>query len=214
MKAGPVQMAKEKAFMTQSYYLLENFIPLLDSKKQKMKRAYCFLIFLIALAGCDQIRDAATVIIKTHFETTIPVIVTSQGLQAFSFDAAGVPVNFSITQDLFLEDNFDITPYLAKIKRIDMSKIGVTVTGLTSGQTINTVSIDVEGVGNIITKTGISMTNNTFTPLIASSLFDKVAAKLLEDRKVTVTVSGAVSEPMSFNVGVNIDADVVAYLLN
>ena len=177
-------------------------------------RLFYLLTFLIIMSGCDQIKNAATVTIKTHFETTIPVTVTSQGLQTFSFGAAGVPVNFSITQDLFLEDNFDITQYLAKIKRINLNEIVITVTGLTAGQTINTVSLDIAGIGNIITKTGISMTNNTFTPVIAPSLFDKVAARLLADRKVTVTVSGTVSEPMTFNVGVDIDADVVAYLLN
>ncbi len=80
-------------------------------------------------------------------------------------------------------------------------------------QTINSVSLDVTGVGNIFTQTNITMSNNSFTPVIAAGKLDQVASKLTSDKKITLTVSGNVSGPMTFTIGCNFDATVIAAAL-
>jgi hypothetical protein len=176
-------------------------------------KLFCFLAFLFVFAGCDKIKDLATVPISTELTIDIPVVVLAQGKK--SIDQVGVvnSIVFTKTQDLTLASNVDIEPYIAKIKEIGLNSLVVTITGLVEGQTINSVSLDVAGVGNIFTQTNITMSNNIFTPVIEAATFDNVAAKLTADKKITLTVSGSASGAMSFTVGLNFDTIVTAYLL-
>jgi len=175
-------------------------------------KLFFVMALLLAFVGCDKIKDAATITINTQLKADIPVSITALGVKS---DMIGVdaPISFSKTYDLNLDGNVDIAPYIAKIKTINLNELVITVSGLSTGQTINSVSLDVAGIGNIMTKTNISMTNNTFTPTLAAGILDQVAAKLLAERKITFTVSGNVSGPMSFTVGLNFDTRVVAFLL-
>lgn len=176
-------------------------------------KIFFLLAGLVLFAGCDAIKDAATVSFTTEIKTDIPVVITGLGVKSPDAFVANAPIAFSETQELNIADNQDIEPYLSKIKEIDINSIVVTVSGLTEGQSINSVSLDVAGIGNVITQTGITMTNNTFTPSVSEAVLDKVTEKLKSERKITVTVAGNVSGPMSFTVGLNMDAKVIAYLI-
>lgn len=179
-----------------------------------MKTKILFILAsLAAITGCELIQDAATVSIPTRFKTEIPIVISSYGVKSSETISANAPISFTETQDLYIADNMDVEPYLEKIKTIKLNEVVVTVKGLKEGQAINSISLDVAGVGNIITKTGITMANNTFTPVIPATVFEQVAQKLKDERKIRITVSGNVSEPLSITVGLDIDADVVAYLL-
>jgi len=169
-----------------------------------------FFALIVVFAGCDKIKDSATIPISTELKANIPVVVLTQSKN--SFNKAGAIV-FNKTHELTLASNVDIEPYLSRIKEVGLNSLVVTITGLSAGQTINTVSLDVTGVGNIFTQTNITMSNNIFTPVIAETTLDLVAAKLTADRKITLTVSVTASETMSFTVGLNFDAIVIAYLL-
>jgi len=182
-----------------------------------MKKIKTIIVFflLVSLAGCDKIRELATLTITTRLETEIPIVVTEFGVNSpEKLNASDAPVQFSVTEVLKIEENFDLEPYIKKIKNIDLDKLELTVSGLTQGQSINSVSLDILGIGNIVTITNITMVNNKFSPDIPDSLFDRVASKLLSDKQVTVTVSGNTSSPISITLEVGIDAKVVAYILN
>jgi hypothetical protein len=62
-------------------------------------------------------------------------------------------------------------------------------------------------------QSNITMTNNSFIPEISAAKLDEVAAKLYSDKKITLTLSGNVSGPMTFTVMLNFDADIVAKVL-
>ncbi len=170
----------------------------------------CFFALTVVFVGCNKIKDSATIPISTELKANIPVVVLTQSKN--SFNKAGEIV-FNKTQDLTLASNADIEPYLSRIKEVGLNSLVVTITGLSAGQTINSVSLDVTGVGNIFTQTNITMSNNIFTPVIAETTLDLVAAKLTDDMKITLTVSGTASGAMSFMVGLNFDAIIIAYLL-
>jgi hypothetical protein len=173
----------------------------------KTKMIY-FLASVALFTGCDKLKDANTIDISTDLTANIPVVAAAKksGLELNA-------VSFTKTQDLSLASNAEIEPYLSKIKEINLNSLLVTVTGLTSGQTINSVSLDVAGVGNIFTQTNITMSNNSFTPVIASGVLSQVAAKLTSDKKITLTVSGNVSGPMTFTVSLNFDTVLTAKVL-
>ena len=175
-------------------------------------RVILFLSLILVLAGCDLLKKASEVTITTELTAAVPIEVVA-GKK--SVDLTGVlnAIVFTKTQDLTLASNADIEPYLAKIKEINLNSLVVTITGLGTGQTINSVSLEVTGVGNIFTQTNITMTNNSFTPVIATGKLDQVATKLSSDKKITLTVSGNVSGAMTFTVSLNFDTDVVANVL-
>lgn len=181
-----------------------------------MNKKALFTIILsstLMISGCEKIKELMTFTIKTQFETEFPVVVTEFGVKSSEGTSEGAPIQFNVTETIRIEDNFDLEPYINKIKKINLDTLVVTVTGLTQGQIINTVSLDVEGIGNIITLNNISMTNNKFTPDIAQTKFDSVASKLLNDKQITATVSGNTSGPLSVTLGISIDARVITYII-
>jgi hypothetical protein len=174
-----------------------------------------FLLFAVipVFAACELLEDAATITISTELKADIPVAIVSSGAKSGD-QAGGVnAIDFSKSQDLMLSANDDIEPYLDKIKEVNLNSLVVTISGLGEGQTINSVALDVTGVGNIFTQTNITMTSNSFTPAIAEGILDQVGAKLFSDKKITLTLSGNASGPMTFTVGLNFDTDIVANVL-
>jgi hypothetical protein len=178
----------------------------------KTRMVYLFAFFPL-FAACSLIEDASTVTISTDLKADIPVVVLASGSKSADQSGATNAIVFTKSQDLTLSGNSDIEPYLDKIKEINLNSLVVTITGLTDGQTINSIALDVTGVGNIFTQTNITMTNNSFTPTITAAALDQVAAKLFSDKKITLTVSGNASVPMTFNVGLNFDTDIIANVL-
>jgi hypothetical protein len=176
----------------------------------KTRLIYFFALVLV-FTGCDLIKKASTISISTNLTSDIPVVVgpTKSADMAGSVNA----VSFSKSQDLTLASNSDVEPYLAKIKGISLNSLAITFNGLSAGQTINSIGLDVTGVGNILTLTNVTMTNNTFTPTITAGLLDQIAAKLLSDKKITITVSGNTSGAMTFTVSLNFDAKISAEVL-
>jgi len=122
-------------------------------------------------------------------------------------------LTFSETEVLSLADNSDLQEHLSKIDEINLSNLVITVSGLTAGQTINSLSLDAAGVGNVLTVTNITMSNNSFTPEVSATVLNQMGDKLLTDEVLTLTVSGEASGPMTFTVSCNMDARVVVATL-
>jgi len=178
-----------------------------------MKTKMTLLIATVLLfAGCDWIKDLGEVTFSTDLALDIPVVVT--GTKSVDLTAAVPAADFSASMDLELADNEDVEPYLQKIREINLKSLVVTVYGLGAGQTINTISLDVAGVGTICTQANITSVNNTFTPVIDEAKLDQAGAKLKSEKKITVTVSGNASGPMTFTVGLVFDAEIVAGALD
>jgi len=161
-----------------------------------------FALLMAIFPGCDLLQKATEVNIDTTLESNIPLVVAgTKSTQA---------VSFSKSQDLSLSSNTDIEPYLKLIKDINLNSLMVTVNGLTEGQTINSLSLDVTGVGNVFTQTNITMSNNSFTPSVSASVLEQVATKLQGDKTITLTISGNASGAMSVTVSLSFDTTVVA----
>jgi hypothetical protein len=177
----------------------------------KTKVIYFFSAISL-LAGCSLIKDANTIDISTDLTADVPVVVTGIKKSAETTGSVAA-ISFTKTQDLSLSSNTDIEPYLSHIKAINLNNLVVTVNGLSSGQTINSVSLDVAGVGNVFTQNNITMSNNSFTPTIGAGVLDKVAAKFTSDKMITLTISGNVSGAMTFTVKLNFETVLTAKVL-
>jgi hypothetical protein len=171
-------------------------------------RLTLLLASLLMLGGCDKVGEIT-------ISTDLSVEMFVQAIPPKSADlASGVNgYSFSKSEDLLLADNSDIEPYLDKIREIDLKSLTVTVY-VYEGVTINSISLDVQGVGTLCTKTNITSSNNSFTPDVDVSKMEAAATKLKADRKITITVSGDVSVPNSFTVEVVFDTDVTAGVLD
>jgi hypothetical protein len=170
------------------------------------------LATVLLFAGCDLFKDAAEVDFSTDLTANIPVVIT--GGKSANADAEVLAVPFSKSYELKLADNQDVSPYIDKIRKIDLKSLEGYVTGLVTGQTINTMSLDVTGVGTITTVTNITPVNNTFYPVVEPDDLDAVGALLKKDRKVTLVIHGNASGPMTFTVTCIFDATITAGALD
>lgn len=170
------------------------------------------LTTLILLGGCSLIKDAAEVTISAQLSTTIPVTVT--GTKSHEITAEVNALSFSKSQVLYLKDNTELEPYLEKIRGIDLKSILVDIYGLTEGQVISTLSLDVDGVGKIATITNITSMNIAYTPQIDQAKLVQAGKKLKDDLKITLIVYGDANVPMSFNINLLFPVDVTAGALD
>jgi len=155
---------------------------------------------LLLIAGCEKIKDATTIKVDTSFDVDFPV--TAAEVKTIQAGA------FNVTESITLADNADLEAYLSKIDDITLSNLEITVNGLSEGQVINTVSLDAGGLGNVLTLTNISSSNNSFTPEVSSTLLNQMGDKLRDEGTLTLTVSGSTSGAMTFVISCNIDARV------
>jgi hypothetical protein len=173
----------------------------------KTKLALLLAAFLL-LPGCDWLKKQVDITIDTDLTLDIPVTVS--GTKSADLTADIAAWNFSQTAVLDLSDNPDIADYVDQIKKVDLNSLVITVNGLLPGQTVNTMSLIVNGVGTICTQTNITYDSNSFTPAVEQSKLDQVANKLKTDKAITCTVDGVVSGPMSFGVHLSFDASIIA----
>ncbi len=164
-------------------------------------KLFLFVLALAALSGCNKLKEAASIDVNTTLQTSIPVTVA--GTKALNQAAIA---SFTKTQDLSLADNTDISSYLSKINSVDLSNIVISISGLTAGQTINTITLDVAGVGTVCTQSNITSSNNQFTPTVSAATLSQLGAKLKADKKLTFTVSGNTSGTMAFVVSCGMSA--------
>ena len=170
------------------------------------------LAAVMLLTGCDLFKDAAEITISTNLTADIPVIVAPGKSADLISDVNAV--NFSGTATLSLADNPDIEDYLEKIREVNLKSVVITVNGLTSGQTINTVTVAVTGSGELGTQTNITSASNSFTPEVNATVYSKAEAALLANNEITVTATGNASGAMTFTVHLNFTTDVVAGALD
>lgn len=171
-----------------------------------------FFFLLTLLSGCSLFEKANSIDISTDLQADVPVVV-SPPVKSAETTGSVAAISFTKTQELSLSSNADIEPYLSHIKAINLNNLVVTVTGLNADQTINSVSLDVVGVGNVFTQNNITMSNNSFTPTIGAGVLDNVAAKLTNDKMITLTVSGSASGTMTFTVKLNFETVLTAKVL-
>lgn len=160
---------------------------------------------MVLISGCEKIKDATSVKVDTSFEVDFPVTVVPEKSTA--------TLTFSATEVISLADNADLEEYLSKIDEIDINNLVITVSGLTDGQSINSLSLNASGIGNVLTLTGITMSNNSFTPDVSADILNQMGDKLRDEESLTLTVSGETSGPMTFMVSCNMDARVVVATL-
>jgi hypothetical protein len=167
---------------------------------------------LLLLAACQLIKDAAEVTFST--ELTSLMLVTVTGTKSAEVSSEINALNFSKSQVLSLDENTDIEPYVDKLREIEITSVSVEINGLTEGQVINTLSLDVVGVGNIATITNITPLNIEYTPTIDQAKLAEAGNKLKNDKNITLLVYGDANVPMSFNINMLFPVDVVAGALD
>lgn len=172
----------------------------------------CFLVPLFLLAGCGLIEKAAEVTISTQLTSNMLIVVL--GEKSAEISAELNAIGFSQSKDLPL-DNPDIKPYLSKIKKTDIITVLVDIYGLTEGQIVKDLALDVEGVGTIATIEGeVTSMSIAYTPVIDFNKLDQASTKLKKDKKITLVVHGTANVPLSFNIQMLFPVDVVAGALD
>lgn len=180
--------------------------------KSQMKNLRVFFILaslVLLLGSCDKIKDLLTITIPTTIEGEIPLRATKSS----SNITKALVVNFSRSQGISVADNPELVRYVNKIKDIDIESIQIQFKGLTSGQVIDFITIDIEGVGNIATLQNITA-NSLHSPNISKELLNSVSQKLLKNLIITVNVSGRANSEINAAAVLKMKAEIKAQALN
>lgn len=183
----------------------------INPKFAAMKKLLFLFIIPALLLSCDKLDDANTIDFDTSIAMNMQVAVAdANSLQLKS--VADYPFSESAYASLY--DDPDLYDYLDKIKSIDVENVVVTFYGIEPGMEIASITLSVEGVGELSTLNNITSSNTTHTPSISSSVLTKVANKLVDEWEIIATVAGTTTTaPMWFNVYVTYDLHVEAEAL-
>jgi len=175
-------------------------------------KAVILIAILVTLGGCDWIRSLGEVELETDLMVNVPV--ASVGKKSAETGTAMQEVSFTGSALLSLEENDDISPYLEKLREIDLKTVTVTINGLGPGQTISSISLSVNGVGTICTHANITSATGPFVPQIDAAKLQDAGDKLIDDLSITITVSGTATTPIANIVNIIFDAKVTAGALD
>ncbi len=167
-----------------------------------------FILTPVLFASCNKIKEAAYVNINTTLSVEIPVEVDTTTTEDKS---ALVSYAFSQSLTESLEENDKVKDYLDLLKKIEVIDVNIKFRGLVGDQMIQSVVIELEGVGTLATFTNINPSNMEFTPDINSSVLVQISNQLYHTRELTVTVSGITNKvPMNFVVATYFNLDIEA----
>ncbi|WP_346857125.1 hypothetical protein [uncultured Draconibacterium sp.] len=169
-----------------------------------MKRFMSLLLLVpLLLFSCDKIEDANTIDFDTNMDMYIDVGV--EGNTAVLVKSAA-DYTFSESGYASLYDNSDLWDYLDHIKSIEVDNLEIMFYGLESGAQINSITLSVSGVGDIVTLQNITSANSTQHPTISSSVLTQLANHLINNLEITATVSGTTDTgPMWFGINISYD---------
>lgn len=168
---------------------------------------------ILIIGSCDKIKELLTVSISTTIEGNIPLhgnIPLNSKLDITKASA----VNYDIKHDISIADNEDLKPYLKKIKEIDINSVQIKFNGLQTDQIIDFISIDVIGVGTLISLTNVTMSNSSFSPNVSNELLKSVSDKLLNNNSITINLKGGANSAINANVEIKMNAKVKAQALD
>lgn len=178
-----------------------------------MKTKMTFLLAtLLLLAGCGLLKDAAEVTITAQLSSLMQVTVTGEKSAELTSGINALP--FSKEQVLRLRDNTELEPYLEKIREVDIQSVLVDIYGLTEGQVVSPLSLDVKGVGTIATITEVTSMNIAYAPEINQENLVLAGKALKKDKMITLVVHGEANKPLSFNINMMFPVEVVAGALD
>ena len=185
-----------------------------------MKHTLLFLsISMLVLASCSKIKEAITVPVTTTLNVDVPISVSAVKSLNLN-DKAGTIYTFSSDKVLEVAANVDMSSYINKIKSVDITGATITIQGLTGTSEILTLDLSVSGVsGPVFSKTNITASsNNPFSPDITPTVqaqLNLVEAKLVADRKITITVSGtANAAPLTLTAKLAFNTKFICMPLN
>lgn len=175
----------------------------------KTKTIFTLLISMF-LFGCDKIEESR------QFETSLSVsqIINVDGNAAKikSKDLNDAVYSFSSSKELNLADNPDVGEFVEKVKWISVNSAKVNITGILSGQTIQTISVKIDG-NEIYTASDID-TSGSLVPDISSEELNVLASILAEKKKATISVSGTTDNAdLSFTIEHVFEITIQAKLL-
>ncbi len=182
-------------------------------KKLNIGLLLLFASLILIVGSCDKIKELLTVSISTTIEGNIPLHGYIPFGSSLDITKASV-VNFDNSYDISIADNEDLNPYLKKIKEIQIKSVQIKFVGLEEGQIIDFISLNVIGVGSIVSLTNVTMSNNLFSPTVSNELLKSVSDIFLNSNKITVNLKGGANSAIQATVELKMDAKIKAQAID
>lgn len=180
-----------------------------------------FLLAIMVLAtfsSCDEIDKLTEFDVKQEFVSTLDVVVPAKTAKQSKSNAVEA-VDWSQTATINLAENKEISDNINLIDRVALNGLKYEIVNYTNGTANASISNTTVNFGGII----ISIPNanlktaddaNTIFTISDTEKLAAIATKLKNDKSITITASGTVSEqPVNFGIKIYLDTTVTIDVL-
>ena len=171
-----------------------------------------FILFAIVIGftSCDKVKDLKT---KDFYDIELSkkTLVTVNTVKTASLKMEET-FPFSETINLDFADISEIKEYLNKLEAVDVTSVNCTITELTGGE-VRSLNVSVPDLDFDFDIPTVSLNQPLFVNFTTEQL-DAIANTLLLNKKLQITITGAVTEqPVSFNIETTALVDVEVEIL-
>jgi len=119
---------------------------------------------------------------------------------------------FSSTSILNIEDEQEVKKNIDRIKKLNITQIDCTLTGIPEGETITEMNIKVEEANLLFSLSNLTQ-NHKFTLPVQAEFLNALSSYLLTNKKTSITVSGnSTYAPMTLGVKLEYISKITASL--
>jgi hypothetical protein len=119
---------------------------------------------------------------------------------------------FSDSKKLSIKDDAEVEKHINKIKKLKVTQVDCTLTGIPAGQSITEFNVKVDELNMTVTMNNL-VENSTFSLPVTDALLDALSDYLKENHETNITVYGTSSyAPMKLGVKLTFYSNVSAGL--
>jgi len=156
------------------------------------------ILFLVS--SCD---DLLTADFDATFTTNMNIDVAETKADGYSF---------SDTKVLSIKEDAEVEKHINKIKKLKVTQVDCTLTGIPAGQSITELNVKVDELNLTVTVNNL-VENTTFSLPVTDALLDALSDYLKTNHQSTITVFGTSSyAPMTLGVKLTFHSRVSAGL--
>lgn len=177
-----------------------------------MKIKFTLVLFALVLftMSCE---DDLTVNIDTNFVTDIVAESVEEPIVGIATKSASM-CKFQGNNSIALKDADDVKAYIDRIKSIKITGVECEITGITSGEKIESLTIAIDSTSFNQQFLDISADNSSFIINVDDAILSNVETYFNKSQMLKIKVSGTTTKaPMSLNVRVRFITKVKAGIL-
>lgn len=184
--------------------------------KSKLNLFLLAITIVTVFTACDEIDKLSEFDVNQEFVSTLDVVVPESAAKSTAVEV----ITWTTERTINLSENSEISDNIDLIERVAVNGLKYEIVNVSAGSAsaaISNTKLDFGGIEIAIPNANLKdadVANTIFTIGDAAAKFSAIAAKLKNDKSITITASGTVSEqPVNFGVKLYLDTTVTIDIL-